>query len=189
MTDHGWPDHHDDHDDPGPGPDADAGAGWEAGDDLLLPHDDPDLPGDGPSGDVPGPQWAEPRHEHDPAGDLPHPGDPGADPAAGEPGQPVGADPDAPAHTPPAEVFPPSLDVGPLPEPVDGFPWIDTARLGADGPVPAEPVPVEPVPAADLAGYAAADLPPGADPWAVLAASDDPATAALARFWRPAGDG
>ena len=41
---------------------------------------------------------------------------------------------------------------------------------------------------AELAEYAAEDLPPGADPWAALAGSEDPATSALARFWgSPAG--
>jgi hypothetical protein len=77
--------------------------------------------------------------------------------------------------------FPPALDVD-LPEPVDGFPWIDTATLGAGDPAGFVP-PVEPVTAEELAAYAGVEIPPGADPWAVLAASDDPATAALARWW------
>ena len=101
----------------------------------------------------------------------------------------VGADPDAlPDTDDQIAVFPPAVDVGPLPEPVDGYPWIDTGSLGLIDPAT--------VPAADAAGpdpgeladYAAADLPPGADPWAALAGSDDPATSALARFWgSPAG--
>ena len=37
----------------------------------------------------------------------------------------------------------------------------------------------------ELAAYAAEDLPPGADPWAALADSEDPATSALARFYAP----
>lgn len=99
----------------------------------------------------------------------------------------VGTDPDAvDGDHGPADVFPPAVDVGALPEPVDGFPWIDTGSLGV---VPADdgaqhaagPAPDS----ADLAGYAAVDLPPGVDPWAHLAASDDPAISALARFWNP----
>ncbi|MDI6105063.1 hypothetical protein QLQ12_41415 [Actinoplanes sp. NEAU-A12] len=78
-------------------------------------------------------------------------------------------------------VFPPALDVD-LPEPVDGFPWIDTATLGAGDTAGFVP-PVEPVTAEDLAAYAGVEIPPGADPWTVLAASEDPATAALARWW------
>ena len=78
-------------------------------------------------------------------------------------------------------LFPPVLDVD-LPEPVDGFPWIDTATLGAGDTTGFVP-PVEPVTAEELAAYAGVEIPPGADPWTVLAASDDPATAALARWW------
>ena len=81
----------------------------------------------------------------------------------------------------PDTVFPPALDVD-LPEPVDGFPWIDTATLGA-GDTAGFVAPVEPVTAGELAAYAGVEIPPGADPWTVLAASEDPATAALARWW------
>lgn len=77
--------------------------------------------------------------------------------------------------------FPPALDVD-LPEPVDGFPWIDTATLGAGDTAGFVP-PVEPVTAEELAAYAGVEIPPGADPWTILAASEDPATAALARWW------
>ena len=102
----------------------------------------------------------------------------------------VGADPDAmpepdlPAD--PAEAFPPMVDVGPLPEPVDGFPWIDTGSLGLvdAGLVDADAGHTAPDPQ-ELAAYAAEDLPPGQDPWAALADSDDPATSALARFYAP----
>jgi hypothetical protein len=77
--------------------------------------------------------------------------------------------------------FPPALDVD-LPEPVDGFPWIDTATLGAADPTGFLPQ-LENVTADELAAYAGIDIPDGADPWSVLAASDDPATAALAKWW------
>jgi hypothetical protein len=83
----------------------------------------------------------------------------------------------------PVDVFPPALEVD-LPEPVDGFPWIDTGSLGLvdAGVVTAADHPVQP---AELAEYAETDLPPAVDPWAALADSDDPATAALARWWAP----
>ncbi|GAA0527795.1 hypothetical protein GCM10010172_05420 [Paractinoplanes ferrugineus] len=79
-------------------------------------------------------------------------------------------------------VFPPAVDVGELPEPVDGFPWIDTGSLGLADLRDAlhETDPVQP---AELAEYARTDLPAGADPWQALADSDDPATAALAKWW------
>ncbi|MGK5681509.1 hypothetical protein [Actinoplanes sp. URMC 104] len=81
------------------------------------------------------------------------------------------------------DVFPPSVDVGELPEPVDGWPWIDTGSLGV---VPAEaladtPDPVRPE---ELAAYAGADLTDAQDPWAALAADEDPATSTLARWWQ-----
>jgi hypothetical protein len=115
---------------------------------------------------------------------------------------PVGADPDhltEPAHLDP---FPASLDL-PLPEPVDGFPWADPALLGAapiDALDPALHLGLDPAPGLDpalgldpaapvdpagLAASAGMELPPDADPWAVLAASDDPATNTLARWWAP----
>jgi len=100
---------------------------------------------------------------------------------------PVGADPDAAPDLEQVSVFPPVVDVGPLPEPVDGFPWIDTGSLGLYHAGPVDAVAAEPVPAQDLADYAAAELPPGVDPWAALADSDDPATSALARWWQPEG--
>jgi hypothetical protein len=79
--------------------------------------------------------------------------------------------------------FPPPVDVGDLPEPVDGFPWIDTGSLGVAD-IHAALDATDPVHPAELAEYAATDLPPGADPWAALADSDDPATAALAKWWQ-----
>ncbi|NMO52703.1 hypothetical protein HH310_16080 [Actinoplanes sp. TBRC 11911] len=87
-----------------------------------------------------------------------------------------------PAWTDPVDVFPPSLDVGELPEPVDGFPWIDTGSLGVVTPADLHDH-TDPVRPEELAEYAGEPIPPGADPWATLAASDDPATSALARWW------
>jgi hypothetical protein len=78
-------------------------------------------------------------------------------------------------------VFPPALDVD-LPEPVDGFPWIDITTLGAADHTGFLP-PAEIVSPHELAAYAGIEIPDGADPWTVLAASEDPATAALARWW------
>ncbi|MFI5494052.1 hypothetical protein [Actinoplanes sp. NPDC051859] len=100
---------------------------------------------------------------------------------------PIGADPDAAADSgPPPDLFPPAVDVGPLPEPIDGFPWTDTGSLGLAALTPtAEPV--APVTPQELAEYAAEELPPAVDPWAALADSDDPATAALARWWSTNG--
>ncbi|HZN72512.1 MAG TPA: hypothetical protein VFC00_12650 [Micromonosporaceae bacterium] len=104
--------------------------------------------------------------------------------AAAEPT--FGADPDAlvDSYEWAEPRFPPSLDLGELPEPVDGPPWTDPELLGAAPPT--EPVsPVASVDVADLYGYAALDLPAGVDPWATLVDSEDPATAALARWWSP----
>ena len=92
------------------------------------------------------------------------------------------ADDTAAALTP--EVFPPAVDVGDLPEPVDGFPWIDTGSLGVVPATALTDAGADPVDPAGLAEYAAAELPPAADPWAALAADEDPATSALARWWR-----
>ncbi|GAB1640426.1 hypothetical protein [Krasilnikovia sp. MM14-A1259] len=204
MSDHLWPDFPDDpgHHDPGlPGehhddaglPDVfdpgfdhghDSGWGLDDGHDHDPGYDDAhDL------GHDPGHEHHA-GHDHDTA--APEPGDhhdagqenvdPPADPhLLGH----VGTDPDAWDDTgaDPAGVFPPALDVGPLPEPVDGFPWIDTGSLGLVDPA-AVHLPVEHPDAAGLAAYAGADLPPGADPWQALADSDDPATSALARWWR-----
>jgi len=93
---------------------------------------------------------------------------------------PVGADPDVDPYadgTWPAPEFPATLDLGMPPEPVDGFPWIDPATLGDPSAALTDLTPTEPADPSDLTAYAALD--PGADP----AASDDPATAALAKFW------
>ena len=88
----------------------------------------------------------------------------------------------------PAGVFPPAVDVGDLPEPVDGFPWIDTGSLGLADPGAVDAIAahaaLNPVDPHELAEYAATDLPPAADPWATLADSDDPATSSLARWFQ-----
>ncbi|ROT29556.1 hypothetical protein [Micromonospora sp. HM5-17] len=108
---------------------------------------------------------------------------------------PVGADPDLDPYGDPAQWPPtdpgPVEGFGPAPEPVDGFPWADPDLLGppGDGPAPDPSVVTGGTPRPDeLAEYAAADLPDDGDPWSALAASDDPATSALARFWGPAED-
>ncbi|MCO8269604.1 hypothetical protein M1L60_03250 [Actinoplanes sp. TRM 88003] len=82
----------------------------------------------------------------------------------------------------PLDVFPPAVDVGELPEPVDGFPWIDTGSLGV---VPAAALDETPeaVRPEELAEYAGVDLGEAQDPWAALAESDDPATSTLAKWW------
>lgn len=109
---------------------------------------------------------------------------------------PVGADPDLGAYGE-ADPWPDPVvpgvelpDLGPPPEPVDGFPWIDPELLGGDTvDTPADHDPIvgcaDAPPPDELAGYAGVDVPADADPWATLVASDDPATSALARFWGP----
>ncbi|WP_067499851.1 hypothetical protein [Actinoplanes sp. TFC3] len=207
MSDeHGWPDFADDpghdpgHDDVGHddlghddlghdlgGHDVDA-HGYEPlpGHDPLAPEAGGHDPYELPAPDQPA--WE--LHHDDPVAAEDHPV---VDVTDGHGLGPVGADPDAaPDHGgDPAEVFPPALDVGPLPEPVDGFPWIDTGSLNlgelnpvdldlsSPGAAPAGTV----VTPGDLAAYAGQELTPGADPWAELAGSDDPATSALARWW------
>ncbi|GIF13509.1 hypothetical protein [Actinoplanes teichomyceticus] len=144
---------------------------WGDFDDHDLPGltDHDDLPGIHEPADTPAPEedLGPDPHEHPtdpPAPDHEHPADPPA------PGDTAGDD------------FPPPLHVDELPEPVDGFPWIDTATLG--DPDTYQP-PHEPVDPAALADHAGIDIPDGADPWTTLAASDDPAVSALARWWTP----
>lgn len=152
---------HDDHDlwtdDPGP-------------DDHQLSHDFSEMSGRGGGGAA----------EHDGATELS-----GIENHSGAGDHPAGFDdetPDWAAPTDPIDVFPPSLDVGELPEPVDGFPWIDTGSLGVADPA-AITEHTDPVRPEELAEYAGEPIPPGADPWATLAGSDDPATSVLARWW------
>ncbi|WIM92679.1 hypothetical protein ACTOB_004632 [Actinoplanes oblitus] len=91
--------------------------------------------------------------------------------------------PDTPdTHDVTADDFPPALDVGDLPEPVDGFPWVDAATLGTPGAYQPDVDPVDPH---ELAASAGVEIPEGTDPWTALAASDDPAVSALARWWTP----
>jgi hypothetical protein len=187
MTEHGWPDHHDDpgyhdeHHDPLHEP---SDSGHEV-DPLPLPDDDHGF-------------WdvhhedAAPDAVHEAAAEHPDAQHTEAEPAADhadvvdthEVTSPVGADPDAlPDYDGADTVFPPTVDVGPLPEPVDGFPWIDTGSLGLVDPAAVHESPVDGVDPHELAEYAGTELPPGVDPWAALADSEDPATSALARWW------
>ncbi len=85
--------------------------------------------------------------------------------------------------------FPPTLDLD-APEPIDGYPWADPSALGQDLLPPVDDgtggtgTAAEPPGPAELFEYAG-DLPPaGGDAWATLLASEDPATSALARWWR-----
>jgi hypothetical protein len=191
MSDeYGWPDFHDpgDHDDPGHHDDAVAAHDDVAPEtdpfheDLYPGHDLDDVGGHEP-GDEDGPDagWdddhAEPGTGHDEVA-----GHDVVDVTDGHGLGPVGADPDAVGPGDEAvSLFPPVVDVGPLPEPVDGFPWIDTGSLGlVDAAAVHAGGPVDPQ---ELAAYAAEELPPGVDPWAALAGSEDPATGALARWW------
>jgi hypothetical protein len=135
----------------------------------------------------------------DPDAGADAPADAGAEVDSGfGPAEPVfGADPDAvdPQGWDQPE-FPPSLDLPGLPDPVDGPPWSDPGLLGSD-PLPEQAWQADPAwqpgygGTADPAGlleYAALD-PDGAgtNPWSALLAADDPATAALARWWGPGG--
>lgn len=188
MSEHGWPDFHDDglhhddghHEEPLP-----------ADDPLPELHHDDD-PGFYDTHDAEG-------FEHHDGGAEPAAHDDGHenaaweqpdDTAGHEQGEPhevetVGADPDALAE-PDAEavsLFPPVLDVGELPEPVDGFPWIDTGSLGLVDPATVHDAAAASVSPQELAEYAGTELAPGVDPWAALADSDDPATSALAKWW------
>jgi len=108
----------------------------------------------------------------------------------------VGTDPDADGLADhdgwQSDPFPPPLDLGAPPEPVDGFPWSDPDTLGQAGvggdlssygaDAFAETAPPA---AGDLFSYAGEDLAGAADPWGALMVSEDPATSALARWWAP----
>ena len=195
MSEHGWPDFHDDglhHDD---GHHDDGGQHQELPDDVLVPHDDGyfddlhhhdvDLP------ETHGPEVHQPEvHEPEVHGVATHDVETPPEAPGWEEHQDihdtVGADPDALPEPDAAEAvttFPPLLDVGPLPEPVDGFPWIDTGSLGLVDPSVVHAATHAQIQPQDLADYAGQELPPGQDPWAALAGSDDPATSALAKWW------
>jgi hypothetical protein len=174
MTEHGWPDHHDDpgyhddHHDPLHDPVPDDG-----GHEVDLPPDD-----DHGFWDVHHEDVVVPADVHHEDAVYEHHVDAGPEPVDTHQ---VAADPDVqPEYDGTDTVFPPAVDVGPLPEPVDGFPWIDTGSLGV---VDVHEAQVDPVDPHELAEYAGTELPPGVDPWAALADSDDPATSALARWW------
>lgn len=160
-----------------------------------------DASADGPADEVPG---EAPDVPLDPAGDstvdfppaadadapapddAPAPGD--SDPAADGAAElaTVGADPDLDGHTDTwtDQPFPEPLDLD-APEPVDGFPWTDPATLGTE-PLPDPEAGYQGAPEpTELASYAGEEIPPGADPWTALSASDDPATSSLARWWGP----
>ncbi|AEV85229.1 hypothetical protein ACWT_4209 [Actinoplanes sp. SE50] len=115
------------------------------------------------------------QHDHD---------DPGHDDAHHDDAQHDIAEIPDTHHDPVAltDDFPPHLEVGELPEPVDGFPWTDAATLGHAAAYTPTTDPVDPH---DLAAYAGLDVPEGSDPWTALTASDDPAISALARWWTP----
>jgi hypothetical protein len=186
MSEHGWPDFHEDHGDHG----HDDGALHHDDADALVPHEDVDVALHHDDDDS---LWQhdEPAQVHEDVSYEHHV----EEVAAAEPEDQawtapehdmglVGADPDAlpDADPDPVDMFPQVVDVGPLPEPVDGFPWIDTGSLGVVDAHTIEAHDAEVTPQ-ELAEYAGADLPPGADPWAALADSEDPATSALARWW------
>jgi hypothetical protein len=109
----------------------------------------------------------------------------------------VGADPDLTHHTDDTTwadpAFPPALEFGHPPEPVDGFPWSDPTLLGdptahhvdAGGDPFTTDQNLTTPSEHDLAEYAGADLPSHTDAWTALLDSDDPATSGLARWWAP----
>ncbi len=175
MTDHhDWADHHgDDHDN--------GDAGFH---DEPLHHDEPQ-PYDHDTYDThdthdtpdPGLYHHVDTDDHTPEPALVHDDDTPADQTP-ELDTPHVLEPEL---TDTGTTFPPAVDID-LPEPVDGFPWIDTGSLGVIDPATAA-AHYDPVDPHELAEYAGTDLPPGADPWATLAESEDPATATLARWW------
>jgi hypothetical protein len=205
MSEHGWPDFHDDglhHDDDGGGHHEEPLHHDQQQDDQL--HDDQLHHDDSYFDDQHHDDGALSGHDTPEVNDTPGTHAPEIHEAAGHDAEihgeaasadadpqhelhTVGADPDAVPEPDLHEAvtsFPPVLDVGPLPEPVDGFPWIDTGSLGLVDPATVHAAAAgDAVTPQDLADYAGAELPPGADPWAALADSDDPATSALAKWW------
>lgn len=116
---------------------------------------------------------------------------------AADAGVPFGADPDLGADSglyafaDHGEAFPPLLEWD-TPEPIDGYPWIDPGLLGHDTAyhslpdseaVAGYPDEVGGVPHPDELFEYAGEQPVDGDAWSWLAASADPATSALARWW------
>ena len=166
MNEHGWPDHHDD-----PGYHDDHHDALHEPADSAHEGEAPPLPDDDGFWDV----------HHDDAGAAPdEPHDLPYEHHTGDAPEPAAEHHE---HVDTDTVFPPAVDVGPLPEPVDGFPWIDTGSLGVVDPAALHAVSAEDVSPHELADYAGTELSPGVDPWAALADSEDPATSALARWW------
>jgi hypothetical protein len=192
VHDHGFDEPHFE-DQPGDAPGAEhlpIGYGDAFGEDLLGGHGHGDLgPDAGPDAGPDTDHDGGPEAEHD-AG----PDEPAGTEGFGEAGDaPVGADPDLNPHGDDAgwqdSAFPEPLDLG-APEPVDGFPWTDPAALGGGDAVLPDPVAETATAtpeAGDLFAYAGEDVPAGGANWAALAASPDPATSALARWWGPTG--
>jgi hypothetical protein len=184
-------------------PDDDPFAGHD-GDGADADHPDADHPDAAVVGDA--------GADHDPGGHDPGGHDPGGhDPGGHDPGQPghdpvldhdggpepagehlVGSDPDVDPHADGWHdpEFPPPLELPDAPQPVDGYPWSDASVLGT-GAVDhtstdhtggwGSPDP------GDLYDYAGLDAPAGETGWAALLGGDDPAAAALARWWAPSG--
>jgi hypothetical protein len=181
LGDHGYGDEHLDAD--GHDPDLDPGAGshdgglgleyGELSDDDAAGAEPADGSGADPFSDVDEDDQQAPALDPDPV--------PGTDPDLDL----VGDDPDWAAE----DVFPPQLEIGEPPEPVDGFPWSDPAVLGEQHDLsvqdPGEPAAQPGGSAGDLFDYDGQSVPDGVDPWQALAGSDDPATSSLARFWAP----
>ncbi|HEY3503479.1 MAG TPA: hypothetical protein VGN37_11935 [Actinocatenispora sp.] len=180
-----------DHDGAGENGDGDAGHGYDE-----QGYEPDDAPGDAHPVSLEFGDLSDEYGSGDGGHDAAAPDEPADadDPTADEHAEPVpGAEPDLDLvgddpHWVAEDPFPPQLDVGEPPEPVDGFPWSDpavlgeqhdTADAGTPGPVDAAPPP------SDLLDYDAQDLPAGADPWQALAGSEDPATSSLARWWGP----
>ncbi|BCJ35399.1 hypothetical protein Athai_29020 [Actinocatenispora thailandica] len=185
LGDHGYGDEHLDVDQHDQDLDPDTGSHDGAGDGLGLEYGElSDDDGRGEPTDVPGTDpFSDVDEDDQQAPDLDPDPVPGTDPDLDL----VGDDPAWAAE----DVFPPQLEIGEPPEPVDGFPWSDPAVLGEQHDLsvqsPSDPGAQPAGSAADLFDYDGRSVPDGVDPWQALAGSDDPATSSLARFWAPGG--